>query len=122
MAADGDWPGDEVEGGAGAPLTAEDFRAGFGEELPRVLDLGTWSPGLDLAEVYSRLALEVRAAVEAEGELQKKIREEVFPRLPHAPCAPPGAGHHVVTPAEVQCVQRELLFPGGVECSDGTVD
>src|SRR5262245_22381511 len=119
MAADGDsLNGDDLGGEANAPLTAEDFRAGFGEELTRTLDLRTWQAGLDLAELYSRLAFEVRTAVEAESRLQQRIREEVFPRLPHAPCAPPGAGCHAVTTGEVEYVQRELLFPGGVDACD----
>src|SRR5262245_55299692 len=105
--------------GAGE-VTAEDFRASFGEGLERTLDIDTWQPG-DLSQEYDRLAREVREAVAMEDELQGRIRAEVFPRLKTREQAPACAG--VYGPVDVSAlrrVHRRLLFNGGVEACDGT--
>src|SRR4051812_29758908 len=102
--------------------TADEFRASFGEDLCQTLDVGTWHPGVDLVETYRRIRDEVRRAVEEETQLQEQVREEVFKYLPHAPGSPPGAGCFAVTEKEIEVLQRELIFAGGVEACDGTVE
>jgi len=106
--------------GSDPVLTASDFRDDFGEQLPAVLNLDTWRAGRDLDEEYRRIEREVRQAVECESDYQRSIRREIHPLLATAPSAPPGAGCHAVTPAEVAAVHRGLLFNGAVEACDGT--
>src|SRR2546423_1346291 len=112
-----------ADGQAGAlPVAAEDFtevspetfREGFGEDLRRTLDLATWPAGGDLSAEYRRIEEEVRLAVGRETDLHRRMRTEVFPKLPWRPGAPPGAGKYEVAVAEVEKVHRGLLFNGGV--------
>jgi hypothetical protein len=100
-------------------VRAEDFLAGFGETLSRTLDLATWQNGRDLGQEYERLQMEVTDAVAQETTYARRIRDELHPRLPEARGAPPGAGRHGVTVAEVQQIQHGLLFSGQVEAADG---
>jgi hypothetical protein len=106
--------------GQGEPsITAETFREDFGEELAAVLDLDKWGTG-DLDEQYRRIEREVQQAVAAETEYQAHVRQHVHPLLVEADSAPPGAGRHAVSPAELADVHRGLLFNGAVEACDGT--
>src|SRR5260370_4484372 len=100
-------------------LSADEFRDSFGEELGRTLDLESWRTGLDLDEEYRRIEREVREAVETEGQYQRHIRDEVFPRLQWGD-APPGAGVYEIPLADIEAIHRGLLFNGGVEACDGT--
>jgi hypothetical protein len=102
-------------------ITPEEFASTFGEDLRRTLDLDTWLPGEDLAKVYGRLAEEVRAAVEQEGRVLQAIRAEIFPRLGNYPGAPKGAGKYEAKWATLERIHRGLLFNGGVEACDGTI-
>jgi hypothetical protein len=107
---------------APGPVTAADFRASFGEDLGQALDLATWRPGSDLAQEYARIESEVHRAVADEDVLQQRIRAEIFPRLNPAAIGVKGAG---VFPADRQLlarIHRGLLFNGGVEACDGTVE
>src|SRR5262245_22063420 len=104
--------------GAGE-VTAEDFRASFGEGLERALNVDTWQPG-DLSQEYARLEREVREAVAMEDEVQGRIRAEVFPRLRTRERAPACAGVYPVDVDALRQVHRGLLFNGGVEACDGT--
>ncbi len=98
------------------------FRAAFGESLAQVLDVTSWREGVDLIAEYARLEREVGEAVELETEVQGHVRREVFPRLRSSSAAPPEAGHYTdITTAEVEKVHRGLLFNGGVQSADGTV-
>ncbi|HEY7065731.1 MAG TPA: hypothetical protein VII06_29925 [Chloroflexota bacterium] len=101
-------------------VTPEDYRAGFGEDLQRTLDLSTWSVGEDLSDVYRRVEEEIAAAVAQEGDLQAAIRKRVFPQLAGYDGAPKGAGVYQASPAALERVHRGLLFNGGVEGCDGT--
>lgn len=104
----------------GTEITADDFRQSFGEDLQSTLDVDTWLPG-DLSQEYSRIEREVREAVDQENELQRRIREEVFPLIETRPNAPKGAGTYgPVEVATLQKIHRGLLFNGGVEACDGT--
>ncbi len=105
-----------------AGVSADDFREGFGEELERVLDVSTWTAGQDLDQEYRRIEREVREAVTREDEHQRRIREEVFPHLAWADGAPRHAGKHEIALPEIGEIHRGLLFPGGVEACDGTVE
>ncbi|MBX6721640.1 MAG: hypothetical protein IRY92_00170 [Dactylosporangium sp.] len=100
-------------------ITPEEFVATFGEDLQRTLDVDTWSSGEDLAQIYGRLAEEVRGAVEREEELLRTIRAEIFPRLSSYPGAPPGAGAYQAPVEALERIHRGLLFNGGVEACDG---
>ena len=100
-------------------FSAEEFRASFGEELSQTLDLDSWRTGFNLDEEYRRIEREVGEAVEREGDYQRDIRNEVFPRLQWGE-APPGAGVYAIPVEDIETIHRGLLFNGGVEACDGT--
>src|SRR5207302_7110066 len=62
-----------------------------------------------------------REAVARESGWQRRVREEVHPRLAWGEGAPKGAGRHKVLSAELEEITRGLLFNGGVEACDGTI-
>lgn len=103
-------------------VSAADFRDGFGVELESVLDLKTWTAGQNLDQEYRRIEREVREAVGREDECQRQIREVVLPKLAWEAGAPKHAGKHEIQESEIPDLHRRLLFPGGVEACDGTVD
>ena len=98
-------------------IRPEDFREGFGEDLSHTLDLRTWHAGRDLAAEYDRLRREVEVAVQAETDLERRVRSEVYPSLACVPGAPADAGRHEVSVAEVEATQQRLLFNGQVEAA-----
>jgi hypothetical protein len=102
-------------------LRPEDYREGFGEELSQTLNVAAWRSGRDLGEEYRRIEAEVREAVAREDGWQRRVREQVHPRLPWCEGAPKGAGRHAVTAEELEEVTRGLLFNGGVEACDGNI-
>jgi hypothetical protein len=102
------------------PPTAADFRESFGEELRQVLDVTSWRLGGDLAQEYPRIELEVREAIAQEDEHQRRIRTEVFPKLGD-PTSAPGCGVFAANMDALRLIHRGLLFNGGVEACDGTV-
>ena len=79
-------------------VSADDFRAEFGEELASVLDVDTWAAGRDLAAEYRRIEQEVREAAGREGDFQRHLREQVLPRLAWEGCPIPHAGHYGPVP------------------------
>ena len=101
-------------------ISTEDFKQGFGEDLQKTLNLGTWSTGESLDAVYSRIEAEVREAVTQEQALQRVIRAEIFPRLADYQGAPRGAGVYKASPTDIKRIHTGLLFNGGVEACDGT--
>jgi len=102
-------------------MTADEFREQFGESLPDILGMTTWQQGVDLVKEYARIEREVAAAVEVERRHESEVRRRVFPML-KGPNAPEEAGHYTdITPDVVKQVHRGLLFNGGVEACDGTV-
>jgi hypothetical protein len=103
-----------------APLEAEEYEQAFGEKLAQTLDLATWQPGENLADLYGRLQQEVADAVMQEDRIRSRIRTEVFPRLESRPGAPSGAGVFQATVSDLERVHRGLLFTGSVEACDGT--
>lgn len=102
-------------------LTASDYELAHGEKLATTLDLDTWRPGTDLVQMYERLSGEIQAAVQQETLMQHQIRREIFPRLKTRPGAPTQAGVYRVSVEDIQRTHSSLLFPGGVEATDGTV-
>src|SRR5262249_38373240 len=64
---------------------------------------------------------EVQEAVEREERCQRSIRDVVFPRLAQQREVP-AAGVYAVDLSEMRELHSGLLFPGGVECADGTCD
>jgi hypothetical protein len=105
------------------PASADnrDFRASFGEDLREVLDLGTWQSGRDITEEYTRIEGEVREAVREEGDLQRRVRTEVFPKLFDPATATPEGGVYEARRDVVAAAHRGLLLNGGVEACDGHV-
>src|SRR5213592_3955179 len=81
-------------------ISPEDYREGFGESLTETLNVENWRAGRDLGEEYRRIEAEVRRAVACETDLQRRVRDEVHPRLAWAPGAPKGAGRYTVSVAE----------------------
>lgn len=96
------------------------FESAFGEPLKHALDLSTWQPGANLAELYHRLESEVREAVGQERRIRERVRAEVFPRLASRPNAPKNAGVYKIKLPELEQVHKGLLFNGAVEACDGT--
>ena len=105
---------------ASDPATAADFRQNFGEDLSEILDVSKWKLGGDLAQEYPRIEREVREAIAQEDETQRRIRSEVFPKLMD-PAAAPGCGVFAANMDILRLIHRGLLFNGGVEACDGTV-
>jgi hypothetical protein len=85
-----------------------------------VLDVTRWKLSGDLAEEYPRIEQEVREALAQEDEDQRRIRTEVFPKLMD-PAAAPGGGVFAANMDVLRLIHRGLLFNGGVEACDGTV-
>jgi hypothetical protein len=102
------------------PVDAHEFEAAFGESLAEALDLATWVPGEDMAELYARLEQEVAAAVAHENQMRGRVREIVLPRLRTRPGAPLCAGVYRSDIEQLERVHRGLLFNGLVEACDGT--
>ncbi len=116
-----DRPGGELERiDASGEIAAEEFTAAFGEPLKRALDLDTWTQGGDLSAVLAGLDAEVAAAVQAEDEYRRHIRERILPMIGGDPGAPACAGVYKTTTAQIQQTQTHVLFNGGVEACDGT--
>jgi hypothetical protein len=105
---------------ASEPAPAADFRESFGEDLSEVLDVTKWKLGGDLAQEYPRIEREVREALAQEDETQRRIRTEVFPKLMD-PASAPGCGAFAADMDILRLIHRGLLFNGGVEACDGTV-
>jgi hypothetical protein len=101
-------------------VSAQTFKEHFDEDIRESLDVTRWRLGQDLSQEYGRIEREVYEAEHFETDKQKRIRDEVFPRLAVAN-APRDAGMHAVDSSEIQRVHRGLLFNGGVEACDGAI-
>lgn len=101
-------------------IKAEEFTEAFGESLGRALDLETWTQGGDLSAVLAGLDAEVAAAVQAEDEYRRHIRDRILPMIGGEPGAPDCAGVYQATTEQIQRTQTHVLFNGGVEACDGT--
>jgi hypothetical protein len=103
---------------AASPPSA--FETDFGESLAAVLDIGTWSTGEDLGEMYERISTEVEAAVRQEARVRNPLRSRLLPQIGKAASAPRGAGVFRASVDDLVRVHRGLLFTGAVEACDGT--
>lgn len=104
------------------PVSAVEFEEHFGEPLLRALDLGSWRQGIDMVREYARIQREVEEAVAFEGVQERRVRDEVFPKISFGDGAPPEAGFYDdLTVDDIAAVHTDLLFNGGVACCDGTV-
>jgi hypothetical protein len=110
-----------IVGDGDVSVTAADFKESFGEDIRHTLDLKSWRMGGDLSQEYARIEREVRVAVERETLLQKKIRDELFPRLSKQANAPRNAGVHSADVRAIEKIHDHLLFRGGVEACDGAI-
>src|SRR5262245_1155757 len=103
------------------PARADEFEEHFGESLSETLDLDSWRQGVDIVREYARIQREVEAAVEFEGVQERRVRDEVFPKIAFGEGAPPEAGFYKHSLDDIAVVHSGLLFNGGVACCDGTV-
>lgn len=103
------------------PATGDEFRECFGEPLLGTLDLRSWRSGVDMVGEYARIQHEVEQAVAFEGVQERRVRDEVFPKVSHADGAPPEAGLYALALDDIATVHTGLLFNGSVACCDGTV-
>jgi len=103
------------------PVSAKTFEDQFDENILQTLDVERWRLGNDLDHEYQRIEREVREAEKIETARDKQIREELLPRLSALPNMPKNAGKHEATPENIASVHRGLLFNGGVEACDGTI-
>lgn len=103
-----------------AEIDPQEFSDAFAEPLGRALDLNTWTQGGDLSAILEGLEAEVAAAVQAEDEYRRHIRERILPMIGAEPSAPACAGVYRATPEQIQHTQTHVLFNGGVEACDET--
>jgi hypothetical protein len=109
------------ESGDDSPISAQTFEEQFNEDILQTLDVDQWRLGNDLDQEYQRIEREVREAEKLETAQDRKIRDEFFPRLAALPHMPKNAGKHETQPEDIAAVHRGLLFNGGVEACDGTI-
>jgi hypothetical protein len=114
--------GAPVDGGHDFSVSDAEFQEVFGEDIRHTLDLRTWRIGTDVGQEYRRIEREVRAAVEHETGLQKHIREKLFPRIKNQPNAPKNAGVHSADQKVIEKIHSDLLFRGGMEVCDATIE
>ncbi|MCC7103497.1 MAG: hypothetical protein IT307_00005, partial [Chloroflexi bacterium] len=114
-------PAHDLSVPARAEIGPDEFQAAFGERLADLLDPESWRSGQDLALVYDRMAQQVERAVRNEERIRQPIREQLFPRIATQAAAPKEAGLHRADLRAIERIHRDLLFQGGVECADGTV-
>lgn len=101
-------------------IDSREFEVGFGEPLDQTLDLDTWSDGRDLSAIFAQLDEEVSQALIQEDDLRKQVRKVLFPMISTWSHAPKGAGVFQATRKQLENVQANVLFNGGVEACDGT--
>ncbi|MBP3956978.1 hypothetical protein J8F10_17045 [Gemmata sp. G18] len=102
--------------------TSDAFQRCFRESIDDVLNLATWHVGEDMSREYARVADLIANAVKAETALEARVRNLVVDKLHSFAGAPPEAGKWPVSVDEIRDVHQGLLFNGGTDCCDGTVD
>jgi len=102
-------------------ISDREYRESIGETLLETLAVENWDVGRDLDREYRRILAEVKEAVGQEDTLQLRIREKIFPLLKSIPLAPKNAGVHAIREDVIPRVRDGLLFSGGVEACDGTL-
>jgi hypothetical protein len=111
-----------LDSAAGQPVAMgnAEFARVYGESLGQALDLTTWRPGEDIADLYERLEREVAAALAQSDDLRADLRAMVFANIGAASPEPIGAGVYQATPQQLERVHHGLLFAGHVEACDGS--
>ena len=112
---------DVLAGDNGNLVSSTEFEDQFGETILQSLDVDQWRLGADLDQEYQRIEREVREAEKIETEKEKQIRNEFFPQMATWENMPKNAGRHETTPEDISAVHQGLLFNGGVEACDGTI-
>jgi hypothetical protein len=105
------------------PLLGDiDYKAAYGEDLARTLDIETWATGIDWEEPIARIRAEIESAVGREERLRATVREKILPLIGKNPkkVLPPEAGVYRATAEELRAIHDGLLFPGEAEAVDGT--
>jgi hypothetical protein len=102
-------------------ISAQMFEDQFDENILQTLDVERWRLGNDLDQEYQRFVREIHEAEEIETAKEKQIREKLLPWLASLPNMPKNAGKHETTVDNLASVHRGLLFNGGVEACDGTI-
>jgi hypothetical protein len=102
-------------------VSARTFEEQFDDSILQTLDVSQWRLGNDLDQEYERIEREVREAEMIETAKDKEIREKLLPWLATQPNMPKNAGKHPTRPEDIAAVQKGLLFNGGVEACDGTI-
>ena len=96
----------------------------LGEPLDGLLDITKWRQGHDLEGLYERLQREVEECAAQSERTRGPLRRLVHNNLRDGAgngTSPDCAGLFHVTPSDLACVHRSLLFNGATECCDGTV-
>lgn len=94
----------------------------FEQALVHSLNLDSWVPGYNLAELYNKLEDEVRDSIKNEEKVIATLRKEIIPRLiKNLKGMDAEIAHRQFTSAHVEKAHLGLLFNGAVEASDGTI-
>jgi hypothetical protein len=95
----------------------------FESELVKSLNIDSWTTGLNLNDLYSRLELEkeVVESLNNEDKARAILREKIIPQFANSEASIPYSGLYNVTPEQIQKAHYGLLFNGGVEATDGTI-
>jgi hypothetical protein len=93
----------------------------FENAIINSLDITSWAPSHNLAELYERHQAEVKEAIENEDKVVNVIRRDIFPQLGKKKGNLPFTGLQGPIPREVlEQIHASLLFNGAVEAVDGT--
>ena len=103
-----------------AVISGAEWERAYGEKIEHMLNLDTWKSGDDLPGLLERLDREIGEALSQEDNLQRQIRDLLFPRIGKQKGAPKNAGVYQATADQLDRVYRKILFNGGVEACDGT--
>ncbi|MCS6802891.1 MAG: hypothetical protein RMM58_11825 [Chloroflexota bacterium] len=110
--------------GNGPAPPSDEFAAGYGEPLDRVLDPRAWQPADQLDDLYRRLDEEVDEALRQADATKLAVRQHIFGRIEEARLASRDLGDEIgfyaATPELIRRQHFGLLFRGGVEAADGT--
>lgn len=95
----------------------------FESELVKSLNIDSWTTGLNLNDLYSRLELEkeVVESLNNEDKARAILREKIIHEFANSQANIPYSGLYNVEPDQIQKAHYGLLFNGGVEATDGTI-
>ena len=108
-----------ANGSNGRSAGSSQFAGMFGEDVERLLDLSSWTPGAGLLDTYARMEREVSQALERERRHASEIRRRLFPRIREAALAGDVSGVYRATTGQVVEILNGLLLSGNVEACEG---